>query len=471
MKMALVGFGRVGPLNKEYKLNQQNIIRIKEALEIGYDAAGVIAQRFHEEKRGYREAEHKQVDADAAEIQACITLMERMIAERAVSPAESVQSIDTPEFRKVIDAHHDEAFSYNAEYRDAKLFPEWKDLVVHIDASRAAAHAEGRRSAMEELAKEKDRADRAEAANKDLNANQDAWMRRTHEAEDRANDQLAARDCMRWALEQIAVGDAKFPLQRATDALVQAGLWSATAVAQPLRQEGGKDLQGEIMRLTAQLAIAEHRAKDWRFAAADWLEEKANEQEKTNAKYPEHVAAYPSWESRIVWMRLMAMDLRSSSAQPSDNLQQASTAQVEWITCLRCQGNHNGVGADGVENDCPKCENGMVRVMSAFRTELTDAELSDPEFTRAYIEGCNESFAEAMDEIKTLRAALAATTAAEPIIWIDADAAPHEDQGELIDGIHQITLLGSTQGPFGRYTTPLYRAAPPQQVDTGGLPG
>jgi hypothetical protein len=79
---------------------------------------------------------------------------------------------------------------------------------------------------------------------------------------------------------------------------------------------------------------------------------------------------------------------------------------------------------------------------------------------------------DALNEISNMRAALAASQqAAEPVLWIDADAAPHEDHGELIDGARQIALLGSTKGPFGHYTTPLYRAAPPQQVDTSGLPG
>lgn len=37
-------------------------------------------------------------------------------------------------------------------------------------------------------------------------------------------------------------------------------------------------------------------------------------------------------------------------------------------------------------------------------SDLTDAELSNPEFMRGYVEGCDESFTEAMEEIKRLRA-------------------------------------------------------------------
>jgi len=49
--------------------------KLKDALEIGRDAAYEVAQRFHEEMKGYREAEHKQVDADVATIEAAISLL------------------------------------------------------------------------------------------------------------------------------------------------------------------------------------------------------------------------------------------------------------------------------------------------------------------------------------------------------------------------------------------------------------
>src|ERR1043165_8001844 len=85
------------------------------------------------------------------------------LAERAVSPAESVQSIDTPEFRVLLSAMSWESRTAPTDAFEAAL----ARVFAHIDASRAATHAEGRRSAMEELAKEKGRADRAEAALKE----------------------------------------------------------------------------------------------------------------------------------------------------------------------------------------------------------------------------------------------------------------------------------------------------------------
>lgn len=52
----------------------------------------------------------------------------------------------------------------------------------------------------------------------------------------------------------------------------------------------------------------------------------------------------------------------------------------------------------------------------------------------------------------------------EPVLWYDASAAPHEDQGSLPTSqgeAQQIAILGSTKGPFGSYTTPLFAAAVP----------
>lgn len=63
------------------------------------------------------------------------------------------------------------------------------------------------------------------------------------------------------------------------------------------------------------------------------------------------------------------------------------------------------------------------------------------------------------------RAALAATTAAEPVAWVRQ----HPD-GRLTDEYVSDELLESVRKNSGAWV-PLYRAAPPQQVDTGGLPG
>ena len=52
----------------------------------------------------------------------------------------------------------------------------------------------------------------------------------------------------------------------------------------------------------------------------------------------------------------------------------------------------------------------------------------------------------------------------ERVIWYDASAAPHEDQGSLPTSqgeALQIAILGSTKGPFGNFTTPLFTAPIP----------
>jgi len=58
-------------------MNAQELQKLKDALEIGRDAAHEVAQRFHEEMKGYREAEHKQVDKDVADINEAIAMIER----------------------------------------------------------------------------------------------------------------------------------------------------------------------------------------------------------------------------------------------------------------------------------------------------------------------------------------------------------------------------------------------------------
>jgi hypothetical protein len=115
-------------------MNNKDIRRIIDALETGRYAAHEVAQRFHEEMKGYRHAEHMQVDADVAEIQECIALMEGWIAERAVSPAG--ESIDTPEFRKKL---------RNA-YLDLQIPMTHKaenELIAHIDAQLVKDHNRG----------------------------------------------------------------------------------------------------------------------------------------------------------------------------------------------------------------------------------------------------------------------------------------------------------------------------------------
>lgn len=64
-------------------MNTEEIIKVLDALETGRDAAHEVAQRFHEEMKGYREAEHKQVDEDVSVIEEAINIVK---AERTTSP-------------------------------------------------------------------------------------------------------------------------------------------------------------------------------------------------------------------------------------------------------------------------------------------------------------------------------------------------------------------------------------------------
>jgi hypothetical protein len=71
---------------------------------------------------------------------------------------------------------------------------------------------------------------------------------------------------------------------------------------------------------------------------------------------------------------------------------------------------------------------------------LTDAELADPEFVRADIEGCNDSFITAMEEVVLLRAALAAVPGNGERKRLDR---AHQS---FLDGMKMIGLGDGTKG-------------------------
>lgn len=56
----------------------------------------------------------------------------------------------------------------------------------------------------------------------------------------------------------------------------------------------------------------------WRAKASAWLEEQAVEQERTNAAYPAHVAAYPSWVDRVHWLRALADKVVQAQASDAE---------------------------------------------------------------------------------------------------------------------------------------------------------
>lgn len=88
------------------------------------------------------------------------------------------------------------------------------------------------------------------------------------------------------------------------------------------------------------------------------------------------------------------------------------------------------------------------QVVADERSQLTDKELADPEYMRAYVESCNDSFNEAMKEIVHLRAALAAAP-----VQAQEPAAEVTVGGLGIFDIRPLTLWAEL--PVG---TKLYRA-------------
>lgn len=488
----------------------------------------------------------------------------------AVSPAESVQSIDTPELRKLLAAYR------LADYTDTDPEIEAKRIFAHVDPKIAAAHAEGQRSAMEELAKEKERADRAErerdmlakaiadAAQKAGIYNGEVAMTGPHLlmlvndlAEVKTRNQYLERQPpdlskLQRSFPSIGPGSnlAQMFAYEEGDYVRFADVQAL--LAQPLQQEGGKrwtieeiaaacvkaglgilECNSLVVTLTspqpsdnlqqATAAQPDQRSTslgekvDELLAYLDGLHISSPLVENVREALDEPVASTAQVEPAVtteMWAELGKM--KFDVAGTSDNLKAIRARYLPDTAQATPEGadlpplpdafgalNYNRatdtawrvgefwsssnpntkvlvLASDAADVAVKEMHKSFIRWISPVQVMLDSwdmiaARQNFLEWNRDFGKDRNApveigvEYAVFDKAMEFARAALAATTAAEPIIWIDADAAPHEDQGELIDGIHQITLLGSTQGPFGRYTTPLYRAAPPQQVDTGGL--
>lgn len=90
-------------------MNKEQIETLIEILEVGRDAAHEVAQRFHEEMKGYREAEHKQVDKDVADLNEAIAMLEVERALLAAAPAPIQQEQGATHKRQVFMAEIDAA--------------------------------------------------------------------------------------------------------------------------------------------------------------------------------------------------------------------------------------------------------------------------------------------------------------------------------------------------------------------------
>jgi hypothetical protein len=308
------------------------------------------------------------------------------VAERAVSPAESVQSIGSHAgFWQVVSnwAYSDEGDQMEEKARRMVAFVD-----SQIAKERASAHAEGRRSALEELhpqwLKEKERADRAEAkipctlgvgtgggslfvhgTYEAIKATQE-WVLRA----ERAEAALAARQApdlnklICWVKDDE--GDLCQAVERASgiknpnEAFLRLSSVQSllSSTAQPLQQEDGK---GERAAFEA-----------WQRKEQGWL-------------YNEEAEPGTFQEDR--WI---AWKARAALAQPSGNLQQASTAQVEpakegvleeaveSVECTSCGGRGRDSSEDNYGGDCPTCT-GQGFVIAASATDATPKLPSTPE--------------------------------------------------------------------------------------------
>lgn len=54
------------------------------------------------------------------------------------------------------------------------------------------------------------------------------------------------------------------------------------------------------------LFIRPQPERGWQYMAAEWLEEQAQQQEKTNAEYTRHAESYKEWRDRPLILRMLA---------------------------------------------------------------------------------------------------------------------------------------------------------------------
>ncbi len=96
------------------------------------------------------------------------------------------------------------------------------------------------------------------------------------------------------------------------------------AVLEPMRREAKADSPkggSEAVRIKSNCPAPSWMfpedgevSTDWRAEAAAWLEAQAIEQENTNAAYPAHAMAYPSWGDRVHWLRMLSAKVMQAQA-------------------------------------------------------------------------------------------------------------------------------------------------------------
>lgn len=243
----------------------------------------------------------------AANPAAVLELIE--IAGHAVSPAESVPISEHPEVVEL--RRHDHEVATRITHA----------LMAERDEARAkvaAAHAEGRRSAMEELhpqwLKEKERADRAEADAKAWREESFMWQRRS-ESHNTTISMLRARLAAQQAPADPCGGCGNADPDKRC---IGCGHPFAASTAQPLQQEGGKETLANGWPNDFHEVVKGAEDSAYQLGRAAGIEEAA--------KVCDSMHLYASFARREFAAAIRAI------AQPSDNLQQASTAQAEPAT-------------------------------------------------------------------------------------------------------------------------------------------
>jgi hypothetical protein len=440
-------------------------------------------------------------------------LAEKCIADR---PAGEAGSIDTPEFHEMLGQYKQDKtmlttedivsyFTTNLNYAVALETTRCQEIAgarqrgwdAQFDKEVAAAHAEGRRSALEELhpqwLKEKERADRAEAEVSAL-----------HERGMKANVKIAKLTQEVIVLEAARKAPDLSKLvrwERTYDGMTSGPKNDGRFVefsdvqailAQPLQQEGGKPYA--------------------------WVNAGTDRQQTIYATL--NVGAENPW---VDGANAFPVYL---APQPPDKLQQASAAQAEpakkpcpycgWTTACDMKVSHpeaasaTDAGKDDAERmrfeaSCNPASsfawrnpNGKYQVSSLqhawevwqkavepYRANSAQATPEGADLPRAIgvsidaespgEKGVLVSFERKLtdNELRTLHGRLAATTAAEPVLWVESELSARQlPLREIINGMCHTVIYHKKKPATNNPVWPLYgRASPPQKVDTSGLPG
>ncbi len=361
------------------------------------------------------------------------------LAERAVSPAESV-----PDLSDLLNDLYEAGFDSPSRHESTPDYRAARDAIkARIAELRAASHAEGRRSAMEELAKEKERADRAEAK---IKADDEA-ARLMFDDLRKARDEQAQRadaaiaGCKRWCgdgeCKDACVDRDAHPsdnLQQASGGIVGTGVIDDTAYVQAsMNKQQASTAQVEPAKMECPTCGAD-RLKE-RCKAEHWQQcPMTGEAQATPIDRNAVAAVQQKLDSMTVYGKPNAQATPEGADLPEE-LKAIIELYADSYRSMSKMGDGK-VDAGNVEYDMTA--NIIPQIMKAARAALAAQQNSASNSS-------NNS----------------ATTAAEPVYQAAAPGGSWKD-------VHKDML--ATFESLNYPTRILYRAAPPQQVDTNGLP-